>query len=649
MVIVKFGAVVVGYLAGVVLLLAARQPAEAAVAVAALAPTIALGGVLARRRPHSPVGPALAGLVAAPALTSGLEAWGASFSTGHPLPAAHLGAFVSGGVWTVNLAGFVALCLVFPDGRLPGRRWRLLPWAYAAVVVLVVLVIGLDPAAYAPHGGPLPDAPPLPWPDVVFRALDGVVALFLLAVLGSAVAALIVRYRRGDERTRLQLRWLMLGAATVPVLLAAGWIVELAGAPVEVAYVGFMAGLLLLLPAAVAIAVLRYDLLDVDRLLGTTVAWLVTSIAAAAVFAAAVLSIARLFTDADERVGTTAAAFATALLLLPLHRRIHAACGRILDRERTVMIAAVQSFVRDVRDGVAQPEQIQDVLRAALPDPALTVLLRLPGRAAYVDLTGAPAAAPADRTMPLEARGFEVGALVLSHPTARRRRQARELTVEARLPIEVSRLRLELRHALGAAQASRARLVEAVTEERRRLERDLHDGAQQRILAVGMRLRSAQRTLPAESQAHTDLDLAVAALEATIAELRRIAHGIRPSRLDEGLEAALTDLVRDSPVPAELRVAPDADTADEASATTAYYVVAESLANALKHAAPRRITVTVGRDPAARLMVDVTDDGRGGATEGFGLSALRDRVTALGGRLTVTSPPGLGTTVHAEV
>ncbi|GAA0912431.1 hypothetical protein GCM10009558_019720 [Virgisporangium aurantiacum] len=222
--------------------------------------------------------------------------------------------------------------------------------------------------------------------------------------------------------------------------------------------------------------------------------------------------------------------------------------------------------------------------------------------------------------------------------------------MEARLPLEVSRLRVELRRALADARASRTRLVEGVADERRRLERDLHDGAQQRVLAVGMRLRSAQRRHPPGDPTHADLEAAVAALEGTVAELRRLAHGVRPGRLDEGLDAAIRDLVRDSPVPVSLDLFPGPAGAGlagvgEAVATTAYFVVAECLSNALKHADASSVTVTLAR-AGGRLTVAVGDDGRGGAS---GLTALRDRVAAVGGQLEIDSPPGGGTTVRAEL
>jgi len=216
---------------------------------------------------------------------------------------------------------------------------------------------------------------------------------------------------------------------------------------------------------------------------------------------------------------------------------------------------------------------------------------------------------------------------------------------EAHLPLELARSRIEVRVALAETEASRARIVRAGYEERRRLERDLHDGAQQRLVAIGMSLRLAQRHLP-PGLASATLDGAVAELQEAVAELRRISQGVRPSGLDDGLPAALRTLVRASPVPIELRVT--TEQVQDAVATTAYYVAAEAVANALKHASSRHVVIEITRE-AAMLQVRVSDDGRGGAriVPGRGLGGLADRVAANGGTLHVDSTPGAGTTVRA--
>jgi signal transduction histidine kinase len=628
-----------GLVVGAVLLAAATLdgvvgPADAAITMASALPALGLGLLVLARRPDSPAGPTLLALVAAPTLTFGVEAWALTADSADPWWGAGVVAAAGMGIWVFNLAGFVLLCLTFPDGLLAGRWWRAMPWLWLVAALGVVLAVSAEP-----------DDPEAGLSGLRATVGAAALALFLAALLG-ALGSLVVRYRRGDEVVRQQLRWLLLGAASVPVLLAAGWVAEMFGASIGVAYTGFMVAMVGLVPAAVAIAILRHDLLDIDRLLGDTAAWLLTTLVSAGLFALVVVGVAQLGHDAaGGAVGVGVAAFVTALVLLPLYRRLHAATANVFDRERTVTVEAVRRFVQRVRDGEAEPEEVEAVLRRSLGDQDLRVLIAAPGSGEWVDLRGVPVPSMTTVTViPLSARDAEVAVMVLGRTSRRGLRLARVLAVEARLPIEVSRLRLQLRTALADARASRARLVEAATEERRRLERDLHDGAQQRILAVGLRLRSAQGRLRSEDPTYQDLDAAVAALEATVAELRRLAHGIRPSGLDDGLEAAVRSLVAGSSVLVEVSVA-DVPLTD-AVATTAYYVIAEGLANALKHAQAGAVRVTVAPD-GGRLAVEVADDGRGGARAAFGLTALQDRVAALGGRVDVVSPAGAGTTIRA--
>jgi signal transduction histidine kinase len=334
------------------------------------------------------------------------------------------------------------------------------------------------------------------------------------------------------------------------------------------------------------------------------------------------------------------------LLLYPAHQFLHRLVGRVIDHDRVVVLGAVRSFVDDVRDGRVEAEQVENELRRCLDDPTLSVLLDVPGRDGLTHLDGSrhDGAPDAEQVVMLDWHDRQVGALVLGRVSKRRARTARAAAVEARLAIDVSRLRMELRHALDDAHASRLRLVEATAIERRKLERDLHDGAQQQIVAVGMRLRSAQRRLLPDDPTALDLDVAVASLEATIAELRRLAHGMRPALLDDGLAAALGKLADDIPLPVRLDV--DDLAVPELTATTTYFVVAEAVANVLKHAHATRIDVRVCADGDG-LRVEVTDDGIGGVQPGRGLAALEDRVAALGGRLLVHSFAGGGTTVEA--
>jgi signal transduction histidine kinase len=191
--------------------------------------------------------------------------------------------------------------------------------------------------------------------------------------------------------------------------------------------------------------------------------------------------------------------------------------------------------------------------------------------------------------------------------------------------------------------------VHAGDEERRRLERDLHDGAQQRLVSLGMALRVAQRRLGAgDAELDRLFDRSVAELATAVAELREIAHGLRPSSLDDGLHASLTALTQHLPIPIGLDV--HAEPLPDEVATTAYYVASEAIANAVKHARATRIDVRIARCDG-RLEVQVSDDGRGGATlaAGSGLAGLSDRVEAIGGALALRTEAGRGTTVEATV
>lgn len=198
--------------------------------------------------------------------------------------------------------------------------------------------------------------------------------------------------------------------------------------------------------------------------------------------------------------------------------------------------------------------------------------------------------------------------------------------------------------------ASRARLVQAGDEQRRRLERNLHDGAQARLVAVALQLRVARASLRRNPDAVPELlEEAARELDAGLAELREIARGLHPAPLvDHGLPRALVVLAERLPLPVTLDV-PDERLPDTLEAT-AYYIVAEALTNAVKHAAATRASVIVERDGAV-VRCTISDDGRGGADAGggTGLLGLPDRAEAVGGTLSVHSPPGSGTTIVAAL
>jgi len=626
----------------------AASASDWGVSFGTLVPCVCLGALVTWRAPSPRMGLVIAYVAVAPAVVRVVELWGVSVTTDRPWPGADVVSIVAGGFWVWTLAGFVALCLLFPDGRLPGHRWRLFPYLAAASGVLLNAAVSLDASNFASHGGDAPGEPPWVLPSGV-RAGELIVSFgSAFCILGACVRALVVRYRSVGETVRTQIRWLVLGAGAVPVMLALGWVGELAGLPVAVAYPPFILALVVGVPACVTVAILRHDLFDVDRLLGSGLALALTALVSASVYATVVFAlVSSLGTHLDGE--TTGAAFVTALCLLPCYHLARQLVGRIIDRERITLDARLRTFVRAVRDGEAEAEDIEGVLRSALDDERLRLLIRLPGSepGQYVDLHGASHRPPdGSRAVPLLSGSSEMGVVVLGRTSARALRRAREAALVARLPIEVSRLRLELRLAMAEVNESRSRLVEAVADERQSLERDLHDGAQQRVVALGMRLRSIQGRLGSEGPEFAELDVAVASVEQVVGELRRIAHGIRPSRLSDSLAAALKSLAVDTPVPVDLDVV-DVELS-ESVATSLYYVAAEGVANALKHAAATRISVALRRTGEV-LELTVTDDGNGGAVDGFGVTSMRDRVASVGGTFSLASPSGLGTQIKVVI
>jgi signal transduction histidine kinase len=198
--------------------------------------------------------------------------------------------------------------------------------------------------------------------------------------------------------------------------------------------------------------------------------------------------------------------------------------------------------------------------------------------------------------------------------------------------------------------ASRARIVEAADDARRRIERDLHDGAQQRLVSLALSLRVLETKLEPDSAAVRELEVARGELDAALEELRELARGIHPSILtDRGLDAALAAVAGRSTVPVELDLN-GCQTLPLSVQTTAYFVVAEALTNASKHAGCDRIEVRVAAD-GGHATVEVRDDGRGGVdvARGSGLRGLADRVSALGGALQIDSPVGSGTAIHVRI
>ena len=318
-------------------------------------------------------------------------------------------------------------------------------------------------------------------------------------------------------------------------------------------------------------------------------------------------------------------------------------------RGRLAQASAMSGLV--ARLGQApEPGVLRAALAEALGDPSLTLAYWLPETERFVDADGHPLTLTDGGWTEVELEGRRIAAIVHDPTLADEPQLVRAAGAAAALALENQRLSAELRARIEELRASRARIVEAGDAARRRLERDLHDGAQSRLVALAVKLRLARTRAQRQPEVATILDESSAELQASLDELRELARGIHPAVLtDRGLAAALETLANRAPVPVDIAGEPP-DDLPAAAATAIYFVVSEALANVAKYACAERATVAVRR-AADRVVVEVSDDGVGGAdvSGGSGLRGLSDRVAALDGRLHVRSPPGAGTRVRAEI
>ena len=552
--------------------------------------------------------------------------------------------------WPTLFVAVTAIAYVFPDGRLiPTRRWRVMATVAAASFALLVVAALFEPGKYPPElqhvAIPLPDLP-----DALVGIVFSLGAVGTLSAMIAAVVAVATRLRRSEGVERLQLKWLAFAAAVVPASVLAcfveGWVTGEEGVvtsvSVSVALVAF--------PVAIGLAVTRYRLYEIDRLINRTLVYAALTLGLAATFAVVSLSVA-VAVGSGSTLATAAATLAVAVLFGPFRSRLQRAVDRRFAPDRYEALRRVGRFLGDLRAGRAAPEEIGAVLAEAVGDPGLQLFFWLPDESIHVDAEGReaePVVGPGRACTPVRRGDLPLASIVHDAALTERPDLLDRVIRWAGLAVEIGRLRVEVRRRLAEVEDSRARIVTAGFEERRRLERDIHDGAQQRLVSIGLALRHVQARLPDDGEEAALLDETVAEIGRAIDELRELARGVRPPGLDDGLGAALGQLASRS----RLRTSVEAtgERFDDRIETAAYFVASEALANAAKHARASAVRIVAARQNGT-LQVSVHDDGVGGARpgEGTGLAGIADRVAALGGSLRVESPAGAGTTVTAEL
>ena len=326
-----------------------------------------------------------------------------------------------------------------------------------------------------------------------------------------------------------------------------------------------------------------------------------------------------------------------------------------LIRGRLSRATAVAELVEALGQTDHRRQTLRETIATALGDSSLALAYWIPEQQAYVDAQGFRVALPEPGSgriaTPIEHAGEPLAVMVHDESLADERDLVRAVGGAAALTLENERLAAELRARIEELRASRTRIVQAGDEERRRLERDLHDGAQQRLVALALNLKLARSSFEHDPEAALEsIDDAVKELTETTAELRELARGIHPAILtDRGLDAAVNALAGRASVPVEVGELPGERLAAPVE-STAYFVIAEALTNVARYSQASHAEVDVGRQNGT-LIVEVRDDGVGGADpdRGSGLRGLGDRVAAVDGRLRVTSEPGSGTVVHVEI
>jgi signal transduction histidine kinase len=632
------------------------------------------GAILATRVPHNPIG-WLFLVIALGLLFGGGTAEYAMYTlltNPGALPAGVWAAWINN--WTFVIAGLIPIVLIlFPTGRPPSRGWR---WVLGAIgVTLAALVVS---AMFRPGPIELNGDFTVPNPAGVeaLRTATAAAAwiggLVLAAESIASVGALIVRFRRADEEERQQVRWIAVAAALAGVFLVMVLLTSVGLQPGESRFVNDLAFLLFFLclsigiPGAVAVALLKYHLYDLDVVVKKTVLYVTVAGLLLLVFVVAAVVVGGLF-GRSQRAAVIAAAV-IGLAFWPALRVARRVADRIVYGGRATPYEVLTTFGRRMSETYATDDVVgrtAQLLASATGAATATVWLRVgreirpagtwpsdgtTGSALALDGDELPML-PADWAEPVRDRGELLGALAVTMPAndpigPGRQRLIRDLADQAGLALRNVRLIEELR-------ASRQRLVAAQDEGRRRLERNIHDGVQQQLVALAVKLRLADGMIDRDpGRAHD----AIAALQgdanAALEDLRDLARGIYPPLLaDQGLRAALEAQAQKATTPVRVD-ATSIGRYPRDIESTVYFCALEAMNNIAKYADASAASVSVEQTDGI-LRFTVRDDGRGfdthAAVNGTGLQGMTDRLEAVGGSLLIESAIGTGTTVIGTV
>jgi signal transduction histidine kinase len=572
--------------------------------------------------------------------------------------------------WLVGIFPVILfLPLLFPDGHLPSRRWLPFAWSCAAVLVLlgVLLFFGQDTLVGSSEDAAI--ANPLFMPGLAGLEIpDAVFAVSLIGLLLGSVLSLVLRFRRSTGVERQQIKWVALAIAFLASSFILSTIASAIGLNGELID-SIVSGIAFItLPVAVAVAVLQYHLYDLDVVVKKAlVAGALVLLVIAAY--AAVVGLLGVITSGNESSGSV---FIVALLLGLAFRPVTRFARRIADRvvygRRATPYEVLTEFSERVGESYATEDvlgRMAQILGQATGAGSARVWLRLgaelqPAASWPTDAEPAAVAVVANEALPtiegetvleVRDRGELLGALSVAMPPSdpmnpSKERLVRDLASQAGLVLRNVRLVEELR-------ASQRRLVTAQDQERRRLERNIHDGAQQQLVAMSVKTRLA-RDLTARDPAQvaemlTQID---AEIQTALGDLRDLARGIYPPLLiDEGLGAALDAQARRSLVPTTIRADGLGRYAPEVEAAV-YFSCLEALQNVAKYAEANSATVILAQSNG-HLTFEVVDDGRGfdpaAERTGTGLQGIADRLGALHGEVTIRSQPGAGTRVRGRI